>query len=113
MELNDYTLEEFREMEHFGKDSEFNSLIIVPTENIHDSGFRCMKFILLDNNKIVGVVGGNSDVVHPNGIGNYCKLSMDCLTTSGCVRLILKDKYKCDYFILSDFEFRKSGERNE
>ena len=69
--LNEYTLEEFREMELFGEDSLFNNVVIVPMDELHDSGYRGMKFILCEHGDIVGAVGGWSDVVHPNGIGNH------------------------------------------
>jgi len=120
--INDYTLQEFRDMENFGENSVFNSVIIVPMEELHDSGYRCMKFILLEKGEIVGVVGGWCDVVHPNGIGNYGRsfkslngklepipayISMDCLANSGCVRLMMRDYYECDDFIGSDFCFYK------
>ena len=94
----------------------------------HDSGFRCMKFILARDREIVGAVGGWSDVVHPNGIGNYGEydngfvsrvasrkipyigLSMDCLRRSRCVRIMLHGLYKCDDFTGSDFNFYKIGD---
>ena len=127
-DLNDYTLKEFKRMKGFGKDELFNSVVIVPTDDIHDSGFRCMKFILVRDCKIVGVVGGGSDVVCPNGIGNFGKydndfvsriasrklpyigLSMDCLRRSRCVRIMLHGLYQCDDFIGSDFSFYKIGD---
>lgn len=118
-DLNEITLEEFQAMEKFGKDEIFNDVIIVPTDNIHDSGCRCMKFILVRRGKIVGCVSGWSDVVHPNGIGNRgmdgldpkpMHLSIDCLKASGCVRLMFRDNAcKCDEFICSDFIFYLTG----
>ena len=114
--LNEYTIEEFREMELFGEDCLFNQVVIVPMNELHDSGYRCMKFILCHYGDIVGVVGGWSDVVHPNGIGNHgpsydwsvtpnIGLSIDCLAGSGCVRLMMDGLYQCSYFIGSDFIF--------
>ena len=119
--LNEYTLEEFREMELFGEDCLFNNVVIVPMNELHESGYRCMKFILCHNGDIVGVVSGWSDVVHPNGIGNHGRsydwhitqnisLSIDCLVGSGCVRLMMIGLYECDDFIGSDFIFYKTGE---
>ena len=126
-DLNDITLEEFQAMENFGQNEIFNDVIIVPTKEIHDSGYRCMKFVLVCRQKIVGCVGGYSDVVHPNGIGNYgsnldfitdatmipkMSLSIDCLKESGCVRLMFRDNaLKCDEFIMSDFQFYLTGEK--
>ena len=114
--LNEYTLEEFREMELFGRDCLFNNVVIVPMDELHDSGYRCMKFILCRYGEIVGVVGSWSDVVHPNGIGNHglfndwsvtpnIGLHIDCLAGSGCVRLMMDGLYKCSDLILSDFIF--------
>ena len=119
--LNEYTLEEFREMELFGEDCLFNNVVIVPMNELHDSGYRCMKFILCDDGDIVGAVSGWSDVVHPNGIWNHglsydwsvtpnIGLSIDCLAGSGCVRLIMIGLYECSDFIGSDFIFYKTGE---
>lgn len=119
--LNEYTIEEFREMELFGEDCLFNNVVIVPMNELHYSGYRCMKFILCHHGNIVGVVSGWSDVVHPNGIGNHglsydwsvtpnIGLSIDCLTGSGCVRLMMNGLCKCSDFIGSDFIFYKLGE---
>lgn len=127
-DLNDITLKEFQDMECFGQTETFNDVIIVPTDDIHDSGYRCMKFVLVRRREIVGCVGGYSDVVHPNGICNcgqhpdinmYAKgfipamhISIDCLKESGCVRLMFRDNaLKCDEFIGSDFQFYLTGEK--
>ena len=123
-DLKEYTLEEFQNMENFGEDSLFTDVVIVPMNELHDSGYRCMKFILVYQGKIVGAVSGWSDVVFPNGIGNYGKfmnsfktdlvpnmyLSIDCLPKSGCIRLMMVDKYKCSDFIGSTFIFYKEIE---
>ena len=99
--IDQYTREEFLAMENFNPSGPFSAFVIVPTDEIHDSGWRCMKFILLYQGEIVGVVSGWSDVVHINGIGGYGKnygdlvsgmvkrvgWSIDCLPVSGCIRL--------------------------
>lgn len=126
-DLNKITLKEFQDIENFGQTETFNDVIIVPTDDIHDSGFRCMKFILVRRGEIVGCVGGGCDVVHPNGIGNMgmhlnldmyrqgfipaLNMSIDCLRESGCVRLMFGDNVlKCEEFICSDFMFYLTGE---
>ncbi|MBO6254180.1 MAG: DNA cytosine methyltransferase [Bacteroidaceae bacterium] len=76
-DLNDITLKEFQDMECFGQTETFNNVIIVPTDNIHDSGYRCMKFVLVRGREIVGCVGGYSDVVRPNGTGNMGLYKID------------------------------------
>lgn len=120
--LNDYTLEELRAIEIFGEQEEFNAFAIVPVEELHDSGYRCMKFILERDGDIVGAVSGWSDVVHVNGIGGYGEnfeqtiksgripvvgISMDCLPKSGCIRFFCGSAWvmKPESFIGSDFIF--------
>lgn len=119
----DCTLQELQELSNIpvAHIAPFNSITIVPMKELHESGFKCMKFILQNNNEIVGIVSGWSDVLHINGIGGYglnyrdtirtqmvkrVGWHMDCLPGSGCVRLmadcecVLKDTW-----IGSDFEF--------
>ena len=119
-DIEQYTLEELQAMENFGKNVPFNSVVLVPMEDMHDSGYRCMKFILLHDHKIVRVVSGWSDVIHLNGIGGYGRnlekafsydrpmvgvmpWSIDCLPTSGCMRLLTRKNCVTDSFIGSDF----------
>ena len=83
---------------------EFNDIIIVPTGKMHDSGFRCMKYILINwenGTNVVGVVGGYSDVLHLcNG-----KARIDCLPC-GYLRVMLDETATVPYFIGSDFVIR-------
>jgi len=114
--LTEYTKKEFLDMKNFGPEGLFTSIVIVPTNDKHDSGYRCMKFILIGKDGIVGVVSGWSDVVHINGIGGYGKdvrvemvkpigWSIDCLTKSRCLRLFANVECSADDFIGSDFCF--------
>jgi hypothetical protein len=109
--LNEYTLKEFKEMEYFDPKEYFNDIIIVPTDEIHESGFRCMKFVLWNSYKaeIVGVVGGESDVIHPNGFFNPMNLSMDCLRKSRLLRIMTYQNCEVDSFIGSSFIFYGKG----
>ena len=121
---NKYTLEELKALDYFLDVGEvFDSVIIVPMDELHDSGYRCMKFILCDDYKgeIIGVVGGGSDVVHLDGIGGYgldysnnlrsgmspcVGWEFDCLVC-GCLRLFTSSKTRMtlkDGFICSSFE---------
>lgn len=110
-DLTQISLKEFQAMEEFGQDELFNEVVIVPTDDVHDSGYRCMKFVLCRRGEIVGCVGGGSDVVHPNFFSPVI-ISMDCLTTSGCIRLMFRNNAcKCDDFIGSDFCFYLTGEK--
>lgn len=105
--LNKMTLKEFKELECFEPKGFFNNIIIVPTDNVHDSGYRCMKFVLWNSQKgeIVGVVSGWSDVIHPNGIGKPMILSIDCLRKSKLLRIMTQQNCVVDDFIGSDFMF--------
>lgn len=79
----------------------FSQVIIIPTDDIHDSGFRCMKYILLkweNGLNVVGVVGGYSDVIH---LWNS-KANIDCLPC-GYLRVLLDEPATVPYFIGSDF----------
>ena len=99
----------------------FGQIVIVPMDELHDSEWRCMKFILLDHDSNpVATVGGFSDVVHLNGIGGYgpqfdialktnmverIDWSIDCLPGSGCLRLFVSKDINLlvSGYVLSDF----------
>lgn len=119
MNLNS-TREEFENLGYFKPTDEFNGVVIIPTNELHDSGFRCMKFALTNDKEVVGCVGGDSDVIRLNGIGGYGKYnsdfseilrtdmtkridwSIDCLP-NGLIRLFCSYKLDIDTFITSDF----------
>lgn len=119
MELNDITRKQFKEMEYFKPTKPFTDIIIVPTDKIHDSGFRCMKFVLLNcvTGEISGVVGGESDVIHFNGIGGWGKelfkqssqspisYRIDCLKKSGYLKIMTDHYLDIDDYFYSDFKF--------
>lgn len=108
---NEYSLVELRSLDYFLDVGEaFDSVIIVPMGYLHDSGYRCMKFVLCNDYKgeIVGVVGGGSDVIRLDGIGGYgldysnnlrtgmCPCvgwELDCLVC-GCLRLFTSSKMR-------------------
>ena len=121
-DLCSYTRQEFLDMENFITEKPFRGIVIVPTDELHDSGFLCMKFILVNRGEIVGVVSGWSDVMHIDGIGGYGKVpaasirtqltkrvgwSVDCLPGSGCLRLFSDAECELEDrgFIGSDFCF--------
>ena len=65
------TKEDFEKLEFQKPTGHFNSFVIIPTGELHDSGYGCMKFALFCGKEYVGCVGGYSDVIHFNGIGGY------------------------------------------
>lgn len=121
---SEYTLEELKALDCFLDVGEvFDSVIIVPMDELHESGYRCMKFILCNDYKgeIIGVVGGWSDVINLDGIGGYgidfdrsfktgmCPCvgwQLDCLAC-GCLRLYTSTKCRLTLtseIICSNFE---------
>jgi hypothetical protein len=123
------TREEFENLDYFEPTGEFNGIIIIPTNEMHESGYRCMKFALMDHWEVVGCVGGGSDVIHLNGIGGYGKYenfkealktgltkrvdwSIDCLP-NGLIRLFCSKKLELDEIICSDFNVYVKSEREE
>lgn len=94
--LHDYTLEDFRSMETFGYDNPeltFNGFVIVPMEEMHDSGFPYMKVIAADNDEIVGVFSGCADVINFFQVCDHISYGplLDILPKSGCVHIFAHD----------------------
>lgn len=100
--LNDWTRAELEALpfrENWTETSEpFDSLIILPTEDIHDSNFRCMDFIAARGDVPLYRCSGGSDVLHIDGIGGPRDKeldkawSIDCLRGSGLLRLFVVGK---------------------
>lgn len=120
MEADKMSRKELRELDYFRPDKDFNSVVIVPNGETHDSGYECMDFILCDGCEIVGKVGGYSDVVHINGIGGYgdwrkgykdlikpVAWSIDCLPKNHLLRIFGPHKLSLPDFIGSSFEIYK------
>lgn len=119
-DLNEYTIEELLDVPNMDWDEtrdDFDSIIIIPTDQKHDSGFRCMEFVGCIGHKPIARMSGCSDVVHINGIGGYGKSkkynqlipatgwSIDCLNTSGLLRLFVDPETKIENSAaLSSFE---------
>ena len=83
---------------------EYSQIIIIPTEDIHDSEYRCMKYVLLKFKEsslvVVGVVGGYSDVIHlPKTV---TRINIDCLPC-GYLRVMFDEPQRVPDFICSDF----------
>ena len=54
------------------KDEKFNSIVIIPTDEMHESGCMCMDFVAVDSNfEPICKLSGISDVLHIDGIGGY------------------------------------------
>lgn len=115
--ISEMSKKEFQELEIEYDKQGFTSFIICPMKEIHDSGYRCMKFILLRGHEIVGTVSGWSDVIHFNGICAQGKnhvyeefprqpaYRIDCLKKSGLARVFTDYLLEVDMPICSDFIF--------
>lgn len=79
--------------------------------HMHDSGYRCMDFVAVnENSKPICRLSGCSDVIHIDGIGGYgergtwgkgipdtvpvSSWSIDCLAKSGLLRMFCRGKIK-------------------
>lgn len=88
---------------------EFDSLIILPMRQRHDSGYRCMDFVAVKDNEPFCRLSGCSDVIHIDGIGGYghnwldtysgvphlvppSGWNIDCLPVSGLLRMWSRGK---------------------
>lgn len=120
MDLN-ATKEEFLNLEYKRPEGPFDGFVIIPTGELHDSGFMCMKFALTYHYEVVGCVGGGSDVIDLNGIGGYGKdfnkapirqdWSIDCLK-NGLLRVFSQShNLELPEFVLSDFEIYIGGKK--
>lgn len=112
--------EDFQKIPSVELPQTFDSFVIVPTDELHDSGWGCMKFVLLSKREIVGSVGGWADVIHFDGIGGYGRWSdwvptktvptkippkgwsIDCLPC-GYLRVFAQGALSTDNWFGSDF----------
>lgn len=130
-DINDWTRKDFNNLpcRKWNEDvGEFDSFVILPMRQLHDSGFRCMDFVAVKGDQPICRLSGCSDVVHLDGIGGYgydwlkkygtcpelvppSNWSIDCLRKSGLLRLFSGKLVAGE--ALSSFELytraRKSG----
>lgn len=69
-----------------------DSLVILPTGILHDSGYQMMDFVAIVSTIPICKLSGCSDVVHINGIGGY---GYDWLTRFGTVPKTLPPQSWC------------------
>lgn len=119
MNVMKMTVEDFGRVPYRTKDtdfSEFYSLVILPTEEIHDSGYKCMDFVAIDKDGYpICRLSGCSDVLHLDGIGGYGEYkgklnnmvvpkgwSIDCLPC-GLIRVFSRYMLKPDDMAVSSY----------
>lgn len=94
--LTDWTRKDFETLpcRNWDEDiGEFDSLVILPTRHIHDSGYRCMDFIAVKGDTPFVRLSGCSDVIHIDGIGGYGK---DWVSRGGVPMLIEPKGWRID-----------------
>lgn len=120
MKVTEMSREDFEkvpERKHFDEQiGLFYSLVILPMDYLHDSGYKCMDFIAVDeNDEPICKLSGCSDVLHLDGIGGFGKYngsiadnrpiegwSIDCLPC-GLLRVFCKGQIEAGYAV-SSFE---------
>lgn len=76
MNVFDMTKEDFKKVPERGGGSrdieEFSSLVIIPLNYAHDSGWMCMNFVAVNKDgEPICRLSGCSDVLNLDGIGGY------------------------------------------
>lgn len=118
MDISTMTIEDFKNIPHRNGThdlTEVTSLIILPAENLHDSGYRCMDFIAVKYKEPICKISGFSDVLHLDGIGGYGEWNgslpsqvspkgweIDCLPC-GLIRIFSRRYLKVEDYAVSDF----------
>ena len=103
--INDMTQKDFRELPLYEswQDTieDVDSVVVLPERTKHDSGYRCMSYILCKADEVLVRVSSCSDVLHIDGIGGYGPYdqrdgtsvvpakgwTIDCLPRSGLLRI--------------------------
>jgi len=120
MKITEMSKEDFEkvpERTHFDEQiGLFNSLVILPMDYLHDSGYKCMDFVAVnEHDEPICKLSGCSDVLHLDGIGGYGKYdgrlaenrpieewSIDCLPC-GLLRVFCNGWIEAGYAV-SSFE---------
>lgn len=92
----------------------FDSLVILPSSKIHNSGWRIMEFVIVKHNEPLFKISGNVDVLNIDGIGGYGSegiprtrpiegWKIDCLPC-GLLRLYNDKQLMVQGYPVSDYE---------
>jgi hypothetical protein len=121
------TLAEFRlipQRERFDEKITCDSLVILPTPRMHDSGYRCIQVVAVEQTHPLCSVAGGSDVICLDGIGGLGRNTsreitlfsqaisggwqIDCLPKSGLFRLCVSGRKIRIGMALSSLEIYKT-----
>ncbi len=105
MNIENMTQKDFRAIPAHGDwrviIEDFDSVVLLPERTKHDSGFRCISYVLCKKGEPITRLGSCSDVLNIDGIGGYGPYDqrdgcgpvpakgwcIDCLPESGLFRL--------------------------
>jgi hypothetical protein len=75
MNIKKMTKKDFLKLPHrkFGERIECDSIVIIPSSKLHDSGYRLLDFAAVKDNKAICLLSGCSDVLDLEGIGGFYK----------------------------------------
>ena len=100
--INDMTRKQFEAVPYginWQEQVTCDCIVILPGRRTHDSGYKCMDFVAIKDEKPLCRLSGHSDVLHIEGVGGrgykkeYSDLverkawSIDCLKKSGLLRM--------------------------
>lgn len=89
MNLFELTKENAETLPEAKYEDEFNGIAIIPTNHIHDSGFRCMRYVLLLGDEAISQYCVGSDVFHYYGYNPPQIHGIDC-TPNGIIRVMFR-----------------------
>ena len=123
MNIREMTRKDFEALPHreWDEDIEFDCLVILPMEEKHDGGYRCMDFVAVVGNEAKYLLSRCSDILYINGIGGFGKdwvkkyggvpeavppvgWVLDCLPKSGLLRIWPDSRRMICEHILSSFK---------
>ena len=94
------TIEEFRAVPDLFQnelDTLFTTIVLLPApdkQEMHDSGFRIIEYVLARNGNPIGKISSGSDILHINGIGGYGSWTSDPNETYGSPGKTIPDKIR-------------------
>ena len=63
-EITKDNIKDLPKLQTYNDETLYDAIVIVPTDEIHDSEYRCMTYVFCKENKAVGIINCGSDVLH-------------------------------------------------
>ena len=97
----------------------FDSIVIIPLNELHESGFCCMEFVVADDKGVpISAFGGCQDVIHLNGVLGIGDNPIDSVKDIATGKLLVDpvawsiDCLPCGYLRLFAKNPNKKDDRN-